>query len=119
MDFGDVFKAYVNKAEYDGVDIKVEGTNHYAVENFENLQGLKKQLIHKEKIHVYTRPQIADDGSYKYKPFDNMHLSLILNDVATKYLPKNFDQNTLDHFYSKMVHDNDCDFNPYINKEYY
>lgn len=76
-------------------------------------------MIHKQKIHVYTRPQKTEDDSYKFKQFDNMHLSLLLNDVATKYLPKDFNQGILDSHYSKMVHDNTCDYNPYVNQEYY
>ena len=115
IDFGDVFKAYVNQAEVNGVDLTAEGINHYAAENFENLPGIKKDMIHKQKIHVYTRPQKTEDDSYKFKQFDNMHLSLLLNDVATKYLPKDFNQGILDSHYSKMVHDNTCDYNPYVN----
>lgn len=114
-----MFRAYVNQAQHDGVDLKAPGHSLYAPENFENLKGLKKSLIHKQKVHVFTRPTVSADGAYTYKAFDNMHLSLLLNDVATKYLPKDFDQGVLDQFYSKMVHDATCDFNPYANPSYY
>ena len=118
LEFDEVFRAYVNQAEAAGIDLTASGKSLYAAENFENLPGIKKTLIHKQKVHVFTRPAQVD-GEYKYQPFDNMRLSLMLNDVATKYLPKDFDQGVLDTFYSKMVHDNTCDYNPYAVEAYY
>lgn len=117
LDFDEVFRAYINQAEASGgLDAS---KSLYASENFSDLKGIKKTLIHKQKIHIFTRPKIADDGAHRHQSFDNMHLSLLLNDVSTKYLPKDFGQQVLDTFYSKMVHDDTCDYNPYAVEAYY
>jgi hypothetical protein len=39
--------------------------------------------------------------------------------VTQKYIPKYFSQKTFDEFYTKMQHDDSCDYNPYDNLEYY
>jgi hypothetical protein len=44
---------------------------------------------------------------------DNIQMATLLDDVKTKYLPKSYDQNILDHLYGKMVHDDKCDYDPF------
>ena len=46
-------------------------------------------------------------------------MSQLEDDISNVYLPKHFNENILDTFYSKMVHDGTCDYNPFDNLEYY
>ena len=49
----------------------------------------------------------------------NLDLQKLLHDVSTKYLPNDFSEHIFDHYYGRMVHDEQCDYNPYDNLEYY
>jgi len=69
---------------------------------------------------VYTRPEFdVATKQYTFKSFTNLELQKLLNSVSTEYLPSEFSEEVLDQFYGKMVHDKDCDYNPYDHIEYY
>jgi len=66
-----------------------------------------------------TRPEFnKETNECTYKKFDNVKLSQLQNDISST-LGDHFSQQILDQFYSKMVHDEECDYNPYDNLEYY
>lgn len=63
----------------------------------------------------------AEDGSMAYQEvIDNVKISQLLKDVQTKYIKNGaFEQAILDNEYSKQVHDNTCDYNPFREPAYY
>ena len=92
-----------------------------SLDKYYTLKGIKiDYVVHKQKIQIYTRPQnVKETNEYKYKEYDNMMISQLLNDVYKHYLPVDFDQNVFDFQYSKQVHDKTCDYNPFDNQDYY
>jgi hypothetical protein len=46
-------------------------------------------------------------------------MSQLEDDISNVYFKNDFSENILDNFYSKMVHDGSCDYNPFDNLEYY
>ena len=40
-------------------------------------------------------------------------------DIKNKYIPDHYDMEVFDIEYAKQVHDDNCDYNPYENKDYY
>jgi len=111
----DVFSAYVNKPN------RKDGENGlYDPKNFENLKGINQSWIHKQKVQIYTRPVYNKEiNTYDFKMFENTKIHALLDDVVKKYLPNDFSEADFDNYYSKMQHDNDCDYNPYDNLAYY
>lgn len=112
-----MFKASINQRDFNG---DPEPSSLYLPENFANLKGITREMIHKQKVQIYTRPSFnAETKEHTFKSFPKVKMSQLEDDISNVYFKNDFSENILDNFYSKMVHDGSCDYNPFDNLEYY
>ena len=59
----------------------------YNVNNFIGLDGIRTEFKNKQKIQIYARPKMNDDGSMTLRPLDNMKLQQLIEDIKNIYIP--------------------------------
>ena len=57
------------------------------ISNFVDLSGIQTKFKHKQKIQIYSRPEVQQDGSMTLREIDNMKLQQLLEDLKTVYFP--------------------------------
>ena len=92
----------------------------YKSENFQNVNGIRNELWHKENIQIYWRPEVKEvDGKteMRFKPLPNLRLQELLV-IVQKQL--GWEETIFDQFYAKTAHNNDCEYgSPYLNSKFY